>query len=86
MAEPSRSLQKAVLLMKFSGNWETLEDIVLVKLFLKIGKKWSKVAQNLGNHRTEHMVKNRYKTIIGRQKRFFPHIKDENVLLKYFLT
>jgi len=39
---------------------------MLVELLLKVGKRWSKVAKSLGSLRTEHMVKNRYKTIIGR--------------------
>jgi len=49
---------------------------MLIELMLKVGKRWSKVAKSLGNKRTEHMVKNRFKTIIGREKRLHPEITD----------
>ena len=31
------------------------------------------------------MVKNRYKTIILKQRKEYPHIQNENVLIKSFL-
>ena len=55
-----------------------------MEVLLKIGKRWSKVAKSLGR-RTEHMVKNRYKTVIGRQKRLHPGINDEDSLFRLFL-
>jgi hypothetical protein len=36
----------------------------------------------LGGSRTEHMVKNRFKTLVARQKKLFPHINHEFYLLK----
>ena len=41
-----------------------------------MGRKWSKIARDLESNRTEHMVKNRYKTILGRLKKENPTIKD----------
>lgn len=57
----------------------------MVKLFLAEGRRWSKVAKQLGSQRTEHMVKNRHKTIISRQKRLFPSLSTETSLLRSFL-
>lgn len=48
----------------------------MVQLLKKEGLRWSLVAKRLGN-RTEHMVKNRYKTILARMRKIHPHIKDE---------
>jgi hypothetical protein len=56
-----------------------------VRLFLSEGKKWSQVAKKLGSHRTEHMVKNRYKTILARQRKQHPKVASEATLLKSFL-
>ena len=51
------------------------------------GKKWSEISKLLGNQRTEHMVKNRFKTILIRQKKIAPDLKNEADLLKnYILT
>lgn len=34
---------------------------------LMIGKKWSLISKAFGPARTEHMIKNRYKTILKRE-------------------
>jgi len=54
-------------------------------MFIEEGKKWSLVSKKLGGSRTEHMVKNRFKTIVGRQKKLHPQIANEFYLLKTFL-
>ncbi len=69
----------------FSGEWTEEEDKEVVRLFIIEGKRWSQVAKKLGSHRTEHMVKNRYKTILARQKKLFPHIGNENTLIRSYL-
>jgi hypothetical protein len=56
-----------------------------VEAFLQLGKRWSKVAQHLHSARTEHMVKNRYKTLVGQERRRHPALKDEDTLLRLFL-
>ncbi len=30
------------------------------------------------------MIKNRYKTIVSKQKRLFPHIKSDEQLIRYY--
>lgn len=50
-----------------------------------MGKRWSKIAKELGNSRTEHMVKNRFKTIYSRQKKLYPSLKSEDLLIKSFI-
>jgi len=54
-------------------------------MFINEGKKWSLVSKKLGGSRTEHMVKNRFKTLISRQKKLYPQISNEFSLLKTFL-
>ena len=34
-----------------------------------MGKKWSQIAKMLNTNRTEHMVKNRYNSIINKMRR-----------------
>ena len=46
-------------------SWTTLEDYELIQSIIKNGKKWSKVAKDLGEKRTEHMVKNRFKSLLN---------------------
>jgi hypothetical protein len=38
-------------------------------MVLAQGKKWSSIAKELKNTRTEHMVKNRYKSLLSRQNK-----------------
>ena len=45
--------------------WTVVEDYEMIQAILNINKKWSLVAKELGNKRTEHMVKNRYKSLIN---------------------
>lgn len=55
-----------------------------MSLLLTTGKRWSKIAKKLGSSRTEHMIKNRYKTIISKQKKLYPHIKSEDQLIRSY--
>lgn len=41
---------------------------MILKLSLKLGKKWSQIARELKTNRTEHMVKNRFNSIINKAK------------------
>jgi hypothetical protein len=61
------------------------EDILLAKLFLSEGRKWSQVSRKMGGSRTEHMVKNRYKTLVSKQKKLHPDITNEYALLRTYL-
>lgn len=42
---------------------------MILKLTLEKGKKWSQIARMLNTHRTEHMVKNRFNSIINKIRR-----------------
>jgi len=50
---------------KIRSEWTTIEDYELINTILRTGKKWSKVAKELGNRRTEHMVKNRFRSMLN---------------------
>ena len=72
MAESLGSIQKSVFFEILSGGWTLEEEQRFVFLILNMGRKWSKIARELESNRTEHMVKNRYKTILGRLKKENP--------------
>lgn len=35
---------------------------------MEMCKKWAAIAKKLGTHRTEHMVKNRFVSIVGKTR------------------
>lgn len=39
----------------------------MIKFILSEGKRWSVIAKKIGDTRTEHMVKNRFQTILRRE-------------------
>jgi hypothetical protein len=45
-------------------EWTAKDDIDLIGLIEREGRKWSFIAKNLSKVRTEHMVKNRYYSIL----------------------
>jgi hypothetical protein len=49
---------------------------------MRNGRKWSKIAKELGEKRTEHMVKNRFKSLINVEKKRFSDDIDEEILIK----
>lgn len=53
------------------ASWTAQEDLQLVEAILKYGKKWSKVSKILGGKRTEHMVKNRFKSLFHFESKKF---------------
>lgn len=57
----------------------------MARLLMTEGCHWSLIAKKLGKNRTEHMIKNRYKTILCKQKKLFPQIKSENALILSFV-
>jgi hypothetical protein len=50
--------------VKLHCEWTQDEDATLMTTVKNRGKKWSLVVKKLNNTRTEHMVKNRYKSLI----------------------
>jgi hypothetical protein len=51
------------------NQWTAAEDIKILKYALEAGKKWSAMAAMLDTHRTEHMVKNRFNSIINKKRK-----------------
>jgi hypothetical protein len=45
-------------------KWTIEEDVLLFRHASAIGTKWSKISRALNGVRTEHMVKNRFNSII----------------------
>ena len=76
MAQPPRPRQEAVLPHLCSGQWDSSEDRQIAAFILHNGKKWSEIAKLLDSHRTEHMVKNRFKTITIKLKKKYKDAKD----------
>lgn len=50
---------------KVRTEWTVTEDLVLLNAIKKKGKRWSLAVKELKHTRTEHMVKNRYKSLIA---------------------
>lgn len=53
---------------KIKGNWTEEEDRTIVLYVFQNGKKWSKIRDLLQNKRTEHMIKNRYHSLLTKNK------------------
>lgn len=54
----------------FRGDWSQEEDIQIISFVLKNGTKWSKLAEISLEKRTEHNLKNRFFSILGRELKF----------------
>jgi transcriptional activator Myb len=50
---------------KVHSEWTAMEDLVMLTTIKKKGKRWSLAVKELNHTRTEHMVKNRYKSLIS---------------------
>lgn len=48
--------------------WQDKEDLNLLKLIVEKGKKWSDVSKELRSNRTENNVKNRFNSIMKKEK------------------
>lgn len=57
---------------KIRTSWTLSEDLTLLNTIKKKGKKWSLAVKELSNTRTEHMVKNRYKSLIANEAKKYP--------------
>jgi hypothetical protein len=64
------------------------EDFILVNFAVNEGKKWAAIARALGGRRTEHMVKNRYKSLLSKQMRLMSLSDDsqEEIAMEALLT
>lgn len=50
--------------MKRHSGWNIEEDITLIETVFDKGKKWALIAKMLDGRRTEHMVKNRFNSLM----------------------
>ena len=57
------------------GPWKPSEDIILLKEFLSIGKKWSNIAKKL-NGRTENAIKNRFTLLLDKKSNIYKNMKN----------
>ena len=59
-------------------KWNEEEDKKLIENVLAEGKKWSQIMRAFENARTEHMIKNRFISLILKFKKLYPLIQDED--------
>ncbi|TNV71718.1 hypothetical protein FGO68_gene6864 [Halteria grandinella] len=62
---------------KFRGPWSKEEELTLLQLILKKGKKWSEISKIMKNTRTENSLKNRYHTIMKKERNKQTDNKEE---------
>ena len=70
---------------KIHSERTATEDLTLLNCIKKKGKRWSVAMKELANTRTEHMVKNRYKSLISNEGKKYPGKREtelENILIK----
>lgn len=58
------------------GPWSKEEELRLLLLIIQKGKKWSEISKMMKNCRTENALKNRYHTIIKKEKNKLPESND----------
>lgn len=51
---------------KKHGEWTHREDLAIFEYALSKGKRWSKMVDLLDGTRTEHMIKNRYNSLVAK--------------------
>jgi hypothetical protein len=54
---------------KKRGEWLPQEDLSIFKFVMEYGKHWCKIVPILRDTRTEHMIKNRYNSLINKQRK-----------------
>ena len=61
----------------------------MLRFVLEHGKKWSKIVEKLENTRTEHMVKNRFKSLLAKVENDFKgqkkKVEKENTLIEHII-
>lgn len=55
---------------------------MLISSVLGEGKKWSQIMRSFGNQRTEHMIKNRFISLVLKFRKLYPLIQDEEEVIK----
>lgn len=62
------------------GEWTEEQDIALLTAADFLGCKWAVISRELGGVRTEHMVKNRYKSLISKWKKKFKKTGEKKII------
>lgn len=66
--------------------WTLAEDILFLELMLRHNKKWTLVSKDMNFKRTEHMLKNRLKSLenkfCSKEEESYPTKKKVKFLLK----
>lgn len=60
------------------GSWTVDEDLIILQNVLAEGHHWSKIVELLPTRRTEHMVKNRFGSLVSCGRKL---LKMENQLI-----
>ena len=50
-------------------EWKEEEDVELMENVKKVGNKWSTIAKMMGNKRSEHSIKNRFRLLSKKNKK-----------------
>lgn len=66
---------------KKHGNWTPEEDLSIFKYVAENGKRWCKLVSILKETRTEHMIKNRFNSLMTKMKAN-KRDKEENMIQK----
>lgn len=66
---------------KKHGNWTLEEDLSIFKFVAEFGKRWCKLVPILNEVRTEHMIKNRFNSLISKIK-YHKKEREEQMVLK----
>lgn len=61
---------------KRHSEWTPSEDLILLNTVRTTGRKWSQAVRHLSHTRTEHMVKNRYKSLLAAEGKKHPLKKE----------
>jgi hypothetical protein len=72
---------------KVHTKWTISEDLVLLHTIKRYGKRWSLAVKELSSTRTEHMVKNRYNSLLLNSRKKHADKSEaaiESLLIKKF--
>ena len=53
---------------KLKGIWNCHQDLIILKYVLNKGPKWSQIVKELKHEKTEHMIKNRFYSLVNKKK------------------
>lgn len=68
-------------LLSYSGNWDKDEDKFILDHVINKGRKWSSIVKLMGSQRTEHMIKNRFKSLLLKcQNKYTEPVPEEKLI------